>query len=53
MPPMRDILIVLLAALVLVAYLAFAPYVLEEYARYLVCYVRLVVLGGECTAPVP
>jgi hypothetical protein len=52
MPPMRDILIVLLATLVLVAYLAFAPDVLE-YARYLVCYVRLVGLGGECTAPVP
>jgi hypothetical protein len=51
-PPTRDILIVLLAAVVLVAYLAFAPDVLEEYARYLVCYVRLV-LGGECTTPVP
>ncbi len=36
---MRDILIVLLAAGVPAAYLAFAPYVLEEYARYLVCLV--------------
>ena len=38
---MRNILIVLLATMVLVAYLAFAPYVLE-YGRYLVRYVRLV-----------
>jgi hypothetical protein len=52
MPLMRDILIVLLAAVVLAVYLLYAPYVLE-YARYLVCYIRLVVLGGECTAPVP
>ncbi len=32
-------IIVLLATVVLVAYLLYAPYVLEEYARYLVCLV--------------